>query len=139
MSARNDIVALRDQLGAAPEARDADAILACFAEDAVIYDLAPPLSRRGMGRERLADWLATGDGPIRFEAQDVQLTVDGDLAVMTGLNRITGVQGGTRQDIWFRVTTVFHRTDGGWQIAHDHASVPFHMAASYRAAVELRP
>lgn len=139
MSARDEIFALCDRLGAAHEARDADAILACFAEDAVIYDLAPPLASRGMGRERLTEWLATWDGPIRFEARDVAVTFEGDLGVMTGLNRIIGVQGGVTQDMWFRVTTIFRRSDAGWRIVHDHASVPFHMDGSHRAAVELQP
>jgi ketosteroid isomerase-like protein len=93
-----------------------------------------------MGRERLAAWLATWDGPIRVDAEDVDLAVEGDLAYASALNRMRGTMtDGTAVDLWFRTTMVFARSNGRWLIVHDHSSVPFHMDGSFRAAVDLIP
>jgi hypothetical protein len=37
------------------------------------------------------------------------------------------------------VTFGLHRQNGAWRVAHRHASVPFHMDGSLRAAVTLKP
>lgn len=139
-TAREEIMGLCQRLGQAHHGKDAEAILACYAEDAVINDLAPPLTRRGMGRERLAAWLATWRGPIRVDAEDVDLAVERDLAYSSALNRMRGTTtDGTAVDLWFRTTMVFARSNGRWLIVHDHSSVPFHMDGSFRAAVDLTP
>ncbi len=119
--------------------RDAAAVVEAYAPDAVIYDLAPPLGRRGLKRDEIAAWLATWDGPVTLDCRELEITVDGDLAFSTALNRMRGSQGGEPQDLWFRTTTCFRRTNGGWRIVHDHTSVPFYMDGSYRAAIDLKP
>ncbi|WP_421724482.1 YybH family protein [Bauldia sp.] len=140
MTARDDIIAFCDRLGAAYQAKDADAIAAGYAPDAVIYDLAPPLARRGLDRDETAAWLATWDGPVTFDGDDVDLVVAGDLAWMTMLSNMRGTKtDGTDVDLWFRTTTCFRNTDDGWRIVHDHASVPFLMDGSERAALALKP
>ena len=139
-SARDEIIDLCETLSGARAGKNADAILACYADDAVIYDLAPPLGRRGMDRERLAAWLATWEGPIRIDAEDVDLAIAGDRAYSSALNRMRGTKTDRKGvDLWFRTTTVFARLDGGWRIVHHHASVPFHMDGSLRAAIDLAP
>ena len=55
---RTEIEALFQRLARAHVDHDADAIVESYAPDAVIYDLAPPLGRRGMNREAVATWLA---------------------------------------------------------------------------------
>jgi ribonuclease PH len=40
-------------------------------------------------------------------------------------------------DLWFRTTVVLKKASGRWQIVHEHASVPFYMDGSLRAAVDL--
>lgn len=142
MSAITDraaIEALFQQLARAHAEHDADAIVQAYAPDAVIYDLAPPLGRRGMNRDSVATWLAGWDGPIQIDARDVSLIVEGDLAVVSALNRMRGRQGGEEQDMWYRATICLRKTGGRWRIVHDHSSVPFYMDGSYRAAVDLRP
>ena len=116
-----------------------DAIVGAYAPDAVIFDLAPPLGRRGMTRDSVAAWLSGWDGPIQIDARDVDLTVDGDLAFVSALNRMRGRIGGEEQDLWYRTTMCLRRLSGRWRIVHDHASVPFYMDGSYRAAVDLKP
>lgn len=120
--------------------KNAQEILACYASDALIYDLAPPLCRRGFGRDSLEDWLATWEGPISLDIQALESRVDGDLTVLSALNRMRGQKvDGETVDLWFRTTTALVRQDAGWVIVHEHASVPFHMDGSYRAAIDLAP
>jgi uncharacterized protein (TIGR02246 family) len=136
---RAEIEALFQQLARAHTDHDADAIVEAYAPDAVIYDLAPPLGRRGMSRASVAAWLAGWDGPIQIDARDVNLTIEGDLAFASALNRMRGRQGDEDQDIWYRTTTCLRKTSGRWRIVHDHSSVPFYMDGSDRAAVDLKP
>jgi len=134
---RAEIEALFQKLAGAHTDHDADAIVEAYAPDAVIFDLAPPLKRRGMDRDTVAAWLAGWDGPIRIDARDVNLTAGGDLAFRSALSRMRGRQGGQDQDMWYRTTMCLRRTTGCWRIVHDHSSVPFYMDGSYRAAVDL--
>ncbi|HEX9769031.1 MAG TPA: SgcJ/EcaC family oxidoreductase [Kiloniellales bacterium] len=135
----DEIEALLARLLKAHAERDATAIVDAYAPDAVVFDLAPPLVRHGLNRDEIAAWLASWDGPIVIEARDVGLTIEGDLAFSTALNRMRGRQGGEDVDLWFRSTLCLKKADGRWRIVHDHASVPFHMDGSYRAAIDLRP
>jgi ketosteroid isomerase-like protein len=41
-------------------------------------------------------------------------------------------------DMWVRATLGLERTDGGWQIVHDHESVPFDPATG-QAEIGLSP
>ena len=136
---RAEIEALFQTLARAHADHDAHAIVEVYAPDAVIFDLAPPLGRRGMNRDNVAAWLAGWDGPIQIDARDVSLTVDGDVAFVSALNRMRGRQGGEDQDMWYRTTMGLRRIGGRWRIVHDHSSVPFYMDGGYRAAIDLTP
>jgi uncharacterized protein (TIGR02246 family) len=136
---RAEIEAVFQKLARAHADHDADAIVVAYAPDAVIFDLAPPLGRRGLNRDDVAAWLAGWDGPIRIDPRDVSLTVDGNLAFVSALNRMRGRQGGEDQDLWYRATVCLQKMGGRWRIICDHSSVPFYMDGSYRAAVDLQP
>lgn len=134
-----DIAALCQRLGDAHRDKDADAIVDCYAPDAVVYSLAPPL-KNAMQRDDIAAWLETWDGPILVDVQDMDMVVGGDLAWVTALNHMTGTKvDGKQEDLWFRATLCFRKNGGVWKIVHDHSSTPFYMDASLRAAVDLRP
>lgn len=138
-SNREQIEALCQRLGQAHHDKDADAIIGCYAPDAIIYSLAPPLKDK-IDRNGMAAWLATWNGPIEVDAQDVDLVVSDRLAWSTALNRIRGTKtDGTKEDIWFRTTMCFRKSHGEWRIVHDHASTPFYMDGSLKAAVDLKP
>jgi len=120
--------------------KDAAAILACYTPDALIYNLPPPLQGRGLDRGETEAWLATWDGPVRVSSADVGLQEGADLAWSTALNRMQGrKRDGETVDMWFRTTMCFRKTGGRWLIVHEHASVPFYMDGSYRAATDLQP
>jgi ketosteroid isomerase-like protein len=134
-----EIEEVLEKLARAHAEHDADAIADCHAPDAVIYDLAPPLGRRGMNRDSIAAWLAGWEGPIQIDSCDIDLTAEGNLAFVSALNGVRGRQSGEDQDIWYRTTRCLRKAGKRWWIVCDHASVPFYMDGSYRAAVDLKP
>src|SRR5262245_40285035 len=134
-----EIEAILQKLANAHAERDASSIVDAYAPDAVIFDLAPPLGRRGMKRDNIASWLATWESPVRIEARDVSLNVDGELAFVSAFNRMRGRQDGKDQDLWFRTTMCLRKMSGRWRIICDHSSVPFYMDGSDRAALNLEP
>jgi ketosteroid isomerase-like protein len=142
MTAESDKTAIRDVIAAVHKGlhnRDAGAVTALYAPDAVIFDLAPPLSH-AVDRAGLAAWLATWKGPVEQKAKELGVTVSGDLAVWHGYFHTTAVTSGGEPAAWWeRATLVFRREGGGWRIAQEHTSVPFHMDGSFLAATDLTP
>jgi ketosteroid isomerase-like protein len=124
------------------QAKDVDAVMKHAAPDILSYDLAPPLASRGAEtyRKNLQAWFPTFDGPITFESRELEITVGGDVAFSTSLNRIGGSKtSGEQAYVWARVTVGFRKIDGRWMVTHEHASTPFYMDGSYKAAVDLSP
>jgi PhnB protein len=115
---------------------------ACYAAEVLSFDLAPPLRRSG--RERisadLGQWFTTWHGPIGLEIREPRLTLGDKVAFCTSLQRISGRKtDGELPDIWVRATLGLQKLDGAWRIVHEHASTPFYMDGSYRAAIDLEP
>jgi ketosteroid isomerase-like protein len=122
-------------------AKDLPGVMSHYVPDVLSFDLAPPLQHRGdaIGRG-LAEWFPTWDGPIGYEIRDLSVTAGDDVAFCHSLNRLTGRRtSGEATDVWLRSTVCFRRIDGRWKAVHEHASVPFYMDGSYRAAVDLKP
>lgn len=139
-----DEAAVRTLLAEETEAmrtRDAERAVARYAPDAVIFDLAPPLGRRGRTAEGVQAWLGGFDGPIGLEITELEVAVDGDLAFAHSLRQLSAVPAGAPEgfSFWYRATTCLRRVDGRWLVVHEHTSTPFHMDGSFRAATDLQP
>ena len=127
-------------IAAANWAKDAAAIASHYAADAVIADLSPPLTRRGMDIAATQNWLDGWDGPVEVEFRDLNVKVDGDLALCHGLQFVrTHTREGEEAAWWSRITVALARMPAGWLIIHEHTSVPFYMDGSFRAAIDLDP
>ena len=139
----DDQIAIRSILGDGTNAmfgKVADLALQAFSDDAVTYDLAPPLWSVGVDKARLQAWFDSWDGPIGWAMGELVVDVGGDLAVARGLGHMVGTKkSGENVDLWTRVTMCFERRAGKWKIVHRHASVPFLMDGSLKAAVHLKP
>jgi uncharacterized protein (TIGR02246 family) len=136
-----DIRRLVDAQASAVQRGDLDAMIADVAEDVVSFDIVDPLRRRGRGsvRERAAAWVASFDGPISWDNQDIVVTAADDVAFASMLSRVAGtLENGTRIDMFFRKTLGLQRRDGRWVITHDHASVPFNPETG-QASLGLQP
>jgi PhnB protein len=136
-----DIRALVESIHTAHHNKDAAAIVAPYAQDAVVCDLAPPLSHRGMDLQEKKAWLDTWEGPIDCESRDFNITVSGDFAFCHGFYRLSGTPKAAGRPIsfWMRATVCLHRDEDAWRIVHEHISVPFYMDGSLRPAFDLKP
>jgi ketosteroid isomerase-like protein len=136
-----DIRALVETIDKAHRSKDAAAIVAPYAQDAVVCDLAPPLCHRGTELQAKQAWLDTWEGPIDRESRDLNITVSGDFAFCHGFYRLGGTPKAAGRPIsfWMRATVCLNRDGGAWRIVHEHTSVPFYMDGSLRPAFDLQP
>lgn len=128
---------------AAYRAGDAERFCAHYAEDVVVFNLAPPLvqpSSSDRGVAGMAAWFEGKGGGVWVEVRDLQVTVSGDLALCTSLQSM-GARPEAPQPftLWYRATLGLRRIDGAWLIVHEHTSTPFYMDGSMRAATDLQP
>jgi len=141
----NDEARVRElmaDLAAAVRAKDLDRVIAHYAADVVTFDLAPPLQYVGRDalRQNLAGWFPTFQGPVGFDIHDLSITAGADVAFCRSLTRISGKRtNGEETDTWVRATVGFRKVGSKWLIGHEHASVPFYMDGSGRAALDLKP
>ncbi len=123
---------------------DAARLVAQYAHHAVVYSLAPPLRQPAASHTDIAGlqvWFDGHGGRVGYEVTELDITVDGDLAVCTSLNRMGAPDDspGEKFVLWFRETLALRRIDGQWLISHEHSSTPFYMDGSSRAALDLQP
>jgi ketosteroid isomerase-like protein len=139
-------VAIRQLLEVREQAirdKDAATVVGLYAEDAVSFNLAPPLRVEGAqlrDPKRLEGWFAGWKGSIQTELRELQIVARGELGFATALHRLVATAvDGNHVDMWMRVTYCFRQDNGAWKIASVHESVPFAMDGSYRALVDLKP
>ena len=140
--AEAEIRQLIDNWAAALRAKDSNALMSHYTPDILVFDLAPPLQYAGIDayRKNFEEWFPSFEGPIGYEIRDLSITTGDDAAFSHSLNRISGTRtSGEQTDVWVRATVGFRKVDGKWRIAHEHASVPFYMDGSFKAAVDLKP
>ena len=124
----------------AMRAKDADGVVAHWADDLVQFDLAPPLRIVGDDPQGLKDWFASWRGQIGFAITELRVTASENVAFCHALVHLTGSRtDGSQSDVWFRETLGLRKAGGAWKIAHGHESVPMHMDGSFRAAIDLKP
>ncbi len=124
-----DIRALEERFVAAFKAKDVDAIMKVYAPDQtlVVFDVVPPRQYVGAAAYR-KDWqtfLSSFDGPITFELSDLDVVADRNLAYSHSIQHVAGTdKQGKKLDLTVRVTDVYKKAHGRWQIIHEHVSVP---------------
>lgn len=122
--------------------KDLDALMGHYAQDILVFDLAPPLHYKGAAayRKNWADWFPSFQGPIGYEIRDLSITTGEKMAFCYSLNRISGKRtNGEQTDVWVRATVGFRKFGGRWMITHEHFSVPFYMEPPYKASLDLKP
>ncbi len=139
-SADADIRETIDGWLAALNAKDAASVAGHYGAGAVTYSLAPPLVEDHTGPDSLEAWFPTWDGSLDNGFHDLTIAVSGDVAFAHGVSHLRGVKIGEGPvELWFRQTLGLRRIGDAWKIVHEHASVPFYMDGSMRAAVDLKP
>jgi ketosteroid isomerase-like protein len=124
-------------------AGDVKGMLESYAPHVVQYTLAPPLGAvtDSSDPSGIEQWVATFEAPPVRAVTQLEITADGDVAFATSIDSMTATPRGGSEPftLWYRVTVGLRRLDGKWLIVHEHASVPFLMDGSFRAAVDLEP
>ena len=143
MSEESAIRALLDRYTSAIEAKDAKATIACYTDDVVAYDLAPPLvmdANAVRDPHGIQEWFDTWATPIASRSRDLKIIVGNTIAQAFCLLNMTGKKkDGEVVDLWFRSTALFRKENGDWKISHVHNSVPFAMDGSGKALLDLKP
>jgi uncharacterized protein (TIGR02246 family) len=113
---------------AAVLAKDVEAFVALYADDALIYELWGQWTHDiGSWREMAKGWFAfLGDGTSVVEAAEVRTTVSGDMALLTAFLTYRGVDAGgqAQRSLDNRLSWVLRQRGGRWQVVHEHTSVP---------------
>jgi ketosteroid isomerase-like protein len=121
--------------------KDAQKFISAFADDAVIFNLAPPLMHLGVDSKEKEAWFDSWSTPLELEPRGFEVTISGDYAFAHGFLRLAGTKNGPEGKVsfWMRETVCLHKESGEWRIVHEHASVPFYMDGSLRPAFDLWP
>ena len=113
---------------AAVLAKDVDAFVALYADDALIYELWGTWTHDiASWREMAKGWFAfLGDGTSKVDATDVRVTVSGDMALLTAFLTYRGFDGAgaEQRSLDNRLSWVLRQQGGRWQVLHEHTSVP---------------
>ena len=113
---------------AAVLAKDVEAFVALYADDALIYELWGTWTHDiASWREMAKGWFTfLGDGRSVVEAADVRTSVSGDMAMLTAFLTYRGVDasGVEQRSLDNRLSWVLRQRGGRWQVVHEHTSVP---------------
>jgi uncharacterized protein (TIGR02246 family) len=130
-----------DALAQAIRAKDLDALMPHYAPDMTVFDVRPPLQRKGREayRENFEAWFASVEGPIEYEMRDLQISASGDLGICHLLGHVRSMRkNGRKADYWVRVTSGLRKEKGRWLVTHEHVSLPIHME-TMQAALDAKP
>jgi ketosteroid isomerase-like protein len=124
-----EIRAAQNSIAAGAEARDLDKIMSNYwhSPELFVFDVYPPRQYVGWNafRKDWRDFLAVYKGPITYQMQDMFVDTDGKLGYVHVIEHIAGTtNAGKRDVINMRITEVYKKIEGKWQIVHEHASVP---------------
>lgn len=119
-----DVVRLREiqqALSAAWIARDRDGIERLIAPDWAVTHVAG----QRMTRDEVFRTMLESDATqmTASTADEIDVRVFGDAAVVTGRTHALGTQSGVPFDVRLRFTDVFVRRDGRWQAVASHATL----------------
>lgn len=120
---------------------DLETLKTMFAPHLVSFDIEAPLRHLG-AEKKWENWekvFTFYQAPLDYEVHDLTVLVDGGLAVVYSLNRISGtLANGAKNDYWVRWTAAWQKLDGEWMIVHDQVSVPTYFETR-QAALDLTP
>ena len=113
---------------AAVLAKDVEAFVAIYAEDARIFELWGTWEHDiASWREMAKGWFAfLGDQRSVVTAHDVRTQVSGDMAMLSASLTYAAIDAGGQplRSLDNRLTWVLRQRDGRWQVVHEHTSVP---------------
>jgi uncharacterized protein (TIGR02246 family) len=141
LGATKEIRGWLDRWTKAFKEKDADAVMALYADDVIAYDVVPPLQYVGKAAYR-ADYQQLfsqyGDN-LNVEIRDLHVGATGELGYAAGLELISGtLKHGQKSAVWLRFTSLLRKSDGRWLDFYDHVSVPVEIESG-KAMLDLKP
>ncbi len=112
-NAEQEVTQLTDQYIAALKGKDTAALARIWGDDLTFINPGGVVLTK---EQRLADIQSGANRFDSLEASDRTVKVYGDVAVMTSLTTMKGQYGGQEASGQYRVTNVFARRGGAWQI-----------------------
>jgi len=112
-NAEQELTQLTDQYIAALKGKDTAALERIWADDLTFINPGGAVFTKA---QRLADIQSGANRFDSLEASDRTVRIYGDTAVMTSLTTMKGQYGGQDASGQYRVTNVFAKRGGGWQI-----------------------
>jgi ketosteroid isomerase-like protein len=120
--------------------KNIEGVMSLYAQEAVSFDIAPPLRYIGADAARKT-WEEAFSSlqAIDYEIHDLSITVGDDVAFTHSLNRMRATMNtGQKIDFWLRWTACWRSINGKWLIVHHHVSVPVNVETG-RAVLDLKP
>mgnify|MGYP001401672448 CR=1 FL=1 len=141
---KEEIIRIKTELTEAIQNRDAAKANDFYADNSVLFLLAPPLLESNnlgiKGLNNLSLWFDTWESNIGLEFKEVMIQIDGNVAYFASLEHLFGQRkDGSYTDTWYRETLCFSRIGNKWKIVHQHQSFPMLMDGSGKAATNLLP
>lgn len=126
---RKAIEALIEEQAQAMCSKNLDRLLACYLDDAVMFDVKPPIRCVGLEvwRNLWEQCIPYLPDTLGCERRDVVIHIGEGIAFSHWLWRFTGMDmdhEATRA--WMRWSSGYLKVGGRWKIAHEHYSFPFH-------------
>ena len=112
-NAEQEVAQLADQYIAALKGKDMKALESIWGDDLTFINPGGVVLTKA---QRLADIQSGANRFDSLEASDRAVRVYGDVAVMTSLTTMKGQYGGQEASGQYRVTNVFAKRGGAWQI-----------------------
>lgn len=129
-SAWKEIEAVLQKYERAVKKGDVEALLALHTDDVAAFDLMLPFDYNGKTtlRERLTEWINSYEPGIEFHFREKGIVARGELAVCHALVHSVGdLKVGETSEMWMRSTLALRKSNGHWQIFHEHMSDPIDM------------
>lgn len=126
-TAEDEIRRLHEDWFDASHRKDLNASMEPIDATIVSYEHSVPLQYTSVDdiREECRRGFELAGDDFMWTVPDLQVVVDGDLAVAWGLNRMTDhLPDGSESATWSRGTRVFRRVEDRWTMVHQHVSFP---------------
>lgn len=120
--------------------KNVDKIMSRYVNDAILFDVKPPFQTKGKAavHQLWEDCLPYFPDFFEIETRGLTIAVDENLATAHWLFHFKGEADHPAMQMWMRATAVCQKHQDGWQIVHEHISVPFDPETS-QAVFTLNP
>ena len=123
----SEVAALLESRAEAIRRKDIEALMGCYAGEAVAFDAWGPLRvNAATMRDHWQQCFDGHEGPLRFEHRELAIRAGDGVAFAHCLIGLSGkLVDGPEHRFWGRGSLGLVKVEGAWRIVHEHASAPF--------------